>query len=287
MDEVIGQGAWRAPEGFTKLDIHSGFVLAIGPVYLRRQGDVASMGIRVGAAHLDGSGACHPGALATFADMQFAAVQRTGIVARGHCPTVSLSVDCLGAALLGDWIECEVDVVDRAHDLYFTRGVVRGPRGAVARTSAVFAAPRSGPASWPARAPEAATPTLAPPPERFEALNSAPGFAAAFGPLFRGPSAKLGFRVEPKHANIFGACHGGAIANFAGEQVRALESTPADCANVSLAVDYLAPARVGDWIEAEVTLLKATRRYVFTQAILSSERGPVARANAIYATGLG
>ena len=56
---------------------------------------------------------------------------------------------------------------------------------------------------------------------------------------------------------------------------------------MSLNVDYLGPARLGDWIEAEPILVRATGRYLFTQAILSSTDGPVARSTAIYAVAKG
>ena len=52
---------------------------------------------------------------------------------------------------------------------------------------------------------------------------------------------------------------------------------------LSLNVDFLKAARLGDWIEAEATLVRATSRYLFTQAILSGAEGAVARSTAIYA----
>ena len=52
---------------------------------------------------------------------------------------------------------------------------------------------------------------------------------------------------------------------------------------LSLNVDFVSAARLGDWIEAEATLVKATGRYLFTQAVLSNAAGPVARSSAIYA----
>ena len=51
---------------------------------------------------------------------------------------------------------------------------------------------------------------------------------------------------------------------------------------ISLSLDYLAPAIVGDWVEAQVTLVKTTRTMIFTQAIMTVDGNPVARSTAIY-----
>jgi acyl-coenzyme A thioesterase PaaI-like protein len=51
---------------------------------------------------------------------------------------------------------------------------------------------------------------------------------------------------------------------------------------VSLSIDYLATARLGAWVEAQVTLIKTTRTLIFTQALLSADGEIVARSNAIY-----
>jgi len=51
----------------------------------------------------------------------------------------------------------------------------------------------------------------------------------------------------------------------------------------SLSIDYLSAARLGDWVEAEAILVRASSRYLFTQAVLSNANGPVARSTAIYA----
>ena len=49
-------------------------------------------------------------------------------------------------------------------------------------------------------------------------------------------------------------------------------------------MDFLQAARLGDWIEADATLVRGGRRYLFTQAILMNGDAPAARTTAIYAT---
>jgi len=48
-------------------------------------------------------------------------------------------------------------------------------------------------------------------------------------------------------------------------------------------VDYLAPARLGDWVEEEIRLVRETKGFIFTHAVISNPAGAVAQATAIYA----
>ena len=115
------------------------------------------------------------------------------------------------------------------------------------------------------------------------------GFAspAIFGPLYvcmlRG---LLGFRVAERHLNPVGVCNGGAMATFADMQIVALEMGAGTGSGhqptITLSVDYLAPAPLGSWVEAAVTLVKTTRTLIFSQAMITADRVSVARSNAIY-----
>ena len=71
----------------------------------------------------------------------------------------------------------------------------------------------------PAQAADAAAP--APVPEGFRALKMFDDFVGANGPLYmrherrpEGSLVQLGFRVERRHCNPMGICHGGMMATF-------------------------------------------------------------------------
>ena len=124
-------------------------------------------------------------------------------------------------------------------------------------------------------------------PDGFEPLDLISGYSVAFGPVYLNRSErKLGFRVEESHLNPFGLCHGGAMATFADLQVIAVKEgpgiKPGFSPTVSMSVDYLSPARLGDWVEATVTLAKATRSLIFTQALITADGETVARTTALY-----
>jgi acyl-coenzyme A thioesterase PaaI-like protein len=275
------------PPGFQRIAIPSGFAAEFGPMFVVREGDRVRLGFRVEESHLDERGTCHGGALATFADMQLAALQRTGAYPLLHCPTVSLAVDYFAPARLGDWVECEIALVDNARRLAFTQTVPRVGDSAIARSTALYTiAPPRDPAARPAP-PEASARIGTEPPPGFSRLKHLEvGFGERFGPVFAN-AGTLGFRVAPVHVNIWGACHGGALATLAHAQIEALRAqgaTPEGTGEaINLSIDYIAPARLGDWVQCEVTLVKATRRFLFTQGVLTCRGAPLARATAVYA----
>jgi uncharacterized protein (TIGR00369 family) len=125
------------------------------------------------------------------------------------------------------------------------------------------------------------------PPPGFARLDMDGEFADGFGPVyFHKPTRRMGFFVAARHLNPIDTCHGGALATFADMQIAAVREAPGvgskHLPTVSLSVDYVAPAQVGAWVEAVVTLTKVTRTLIFTQALLTVEGEVVARSTAIY-----
>jgi acyl-coenzyme A thioesterase PaaI-like protein len=124
-------------------------------------------------------------------------------------------------------------------------------------------------------------------PPGFQMVELSDAFAARLGPLFicreRG---LLAFRVTVDHINPVDVCNGGAMATFADMQIMAVDVKAGTRAGhqptISLSVDYLAPAPLGAWVEAAVTLVKSTRTLIFTQAMISADAAVVARSTAIY-----
>jgi uncharacterized protein (TIGR00369 family) len=113
------------------------------------------------------------------------------------------------------------------------------------------------------------------------------GFGHGFGPVYLDRARNLlGFRVEERHANSMGVLHGGAMATFADTQLMAIRPGPEEgrshSPTINLSVDFVAPANVGDWVEAKVSLVRFTRSMVFTQALMTVDGEPVARSSAIY-----
>ena len=139
------------------------------------------------------------------------------------------------------------------------------------------------------------TPAPAPPavPEGFHARRFGDGFIGVNGPLYArrtDAGLQLGFRVERRHCNPMGICHGGMMATFCDMLMPLSAHALSDVGNrflptINLQIDYLAPARLGAWVQGEADLLKATRSLVFAQGLVTADGAPCARVSGIFKIG--
>lgn len=132
------RNAGDPPQGFALLDGGPGFGAAFGPMYVRRGKGGGTLAFRVGPCHVNLAGNCHGGAMATFADMQVAATRTTGGDPATHTPTISLSLDFVGPAPLGAWVECDVTLIKTTRRLVFTQALMRVDGAPVARSTAIY-----------------------------------------------------------------------------------------------------------------------------------------------------
>ena len=122
-------------------------------------------------------------------------------------------------------------------------------------------------------------------PSGFERADFTPGFLDHGGPYYLGPAAEgvrvVGLIICPHHINYQEAAHGGVISTFAdvalshavydAERPRLAPST------VTLTVNYLGGAKLGDWLEARVTIDRLGGRTAYTS-------GGIWRGNEVLAT---
>ena len=97
--------------------------------------------------------------------------------------------------------------------------------------------------------------------------------------------ARLGFRVQEHHLNGAGVCHGGILSLFAdlqGYMLPQIARSSGSAPTITISVDFLAPARLGDWVEGAPECVKATRKMIFFQSVLRVGDEAVARCNGIY-----
>lgn len=97
------------------------------------------------------------------------------------------------------------------------------------------------------------------PPPGFLALPARGGFAERNGPWFEKTAADgtvlRGLRLLPRHLNALGIVHGGLLTAFIDSAMGAAawRATGRRCVTLTLSVEFLSHARLGDWIEAEAT----------------------------------
>lgn len=128
-------------------------------------------------------------------------------------------------------------------------------------------------------------------PEGFKAIPRLSPFNALVGPLYerrRGDEVSIGLRIEEKHTNSRGICHGGVLATLAdlslGYAMHVRAEGKMGFVTAHLAVDYAGAARIGDWIESQVEIQRMGTRLAFANCYLVSHDGRrIVRASAIFA----
>jgi len=95
----------------------------------------------------------------------------------------------------------------------------------------------------------------------------------------------LGFRVAQHMCNPAGGLHGGMmmlVADLVGTMGGgALAGLRKFLPTVSVTCDFVAPARLGDWVEGRPELVRQTRSLLFTNIYLTVGEEKILRASAI------
>ena len=135
------------PDGFAVLDSNSPFNNLIGPLYSRTNDDGVVLGLLVEERHCNSSGRLHGSMICAIAD--FAIGHNVGLALSGGkalprsspgaaIATVSLTTDFVGAAKLGEWVECRVDVQRAGGSLAFANAYLHCDGERISRSNAIF-----------------------------------------------------------------------------------------------------------------------------------------------------
>jgi uncharacterized protein (TIGR00369 family) len=123
-------------------------------------------------------------------------------------------------------------------------------------------------------------------------LGTEIGFNGLCGPFWvrtHEGAPVLGFRVEDRHLNPSGMCHGGALAAFADYLaviVRHLAQTvDRACPTVTLSIDFIAPIPRGAWVELHGRLLRRTKTLLFGEGQMRVDGVVMTRVDGIFILG--
>lgn len=114
-------------------------------------------------------------------------------------------------------------------------------------------------------------------PPGFERITTRPGYFDELGPVYGRHDAEgtvIALHVTERHLNSGGIAHGGMLATLADSAmgINVYLARPPERrgrqVTVSMTLNYLAPARLGDWVEAHVRLRRTGRRLVFVDCSL-------------------
>lgn len=128
-------------------------------------------------------------------------------------------------------------------------------------------------------------------PEGFVPIQRRQGpFNTLLGPLHQrrdGERFIVGLRIEDKHTNSQGICHGGVLATLAdlalGYAMIGKVEGDASFVTVNLSIDYAGSAMPGDWVESDVVVQRAGARMAFCNGYLVAGGKRIVRMSAVFA----
>ena len=108
------------------------------PLFSKKTETGVSMGLRLATPHTNARGLIHGGLIASLADnsMGYSCAQATGWTT--SFVTVTLAVDYLGSARIGQWLAVECEVIRTGQTLCFAQSLIRADDAAIARANATF-----------------------------------------------------------------------------------------------------------------------------------------------------
>jgi uncharacterized protein (TIGR00369 family) len=285
----------------------SPFNQSMMPMWTQRDEMDYSIGLRLEKKHCNYQLFMHGGAVAALADVAMGNAMQSEERVDVHAATASLTVDYIGSAKIGEWVQATAKILKKGRRMIFvecllTVGLDIGKPKIVARANATFIPVRtpeeraaSGHAPAPSRARDAShAGQLAPPPGFRPFLTTAAPFDDNLSPLLfkrDGTDYSMGMRLEKKHCNYQRTIHGGAVATLAdmvmGLVHRRSGEPRVHTVTASMTVDYIGGAKVGEWVEGTAKVLKQGRRLYFSECLITAgkdvgEPRIIARGSASY-----
>lgn len=117
----------QPPVGFELMPTDIGFLDALAPLYINREEEWPRFGLYIETQHANLMGICHGGVMMTLLDVGLSGALRAAKAQDRGVPTISLSVDFINAARIGDWLEFKADSVELKRRFGFASGrLVKG-----------------------------------------------------------------------------------------------------------------------------------------------------------------
>lgn len=126
------------PAGFEPLSRKSPLTEPWEPIYARTTERAVVIGLRLARPHTNGRGLIHGGLIAALADnaMGYSCAQVTNWTT--SFVTVSLSIDFVGSAEIGQWCSIESDVIKTGKTICFAQSLIKADGVVIARASGTF-----------------------------------------------------------------------------------------------------------------------------------------------------
>jgi uncharacterized protein (TIGR00369 family) len=130
--------AFDIPHGFERHFRRSPLTDPWEPIYSRRTADAVIIALRLATPHTNSRGLIHGGLIATLADNAMGLSCGVKLDGGPRLVTVSLAVDFIGTAQIGQWLAVESDVIKTGATLCFAQCLVTADGSAIARANGTF-----------------------------------------------------------------------------------------------------------------------------------------------------
>ena len=126
------------PEGFERQNRPSPLTDPWEPIYSKQTPDAIILGLRLATPHTNARGFAHGGLIAALTDNAMG--HSCGHKMRGanSLVTVSMSIDLIASAHIGQWLTVETDVIKTGSTLCFAQCLVTADGVAIARANGTF-----------------------------------------------------------------------------------------------------------------------------------------------------
>jgi len=126
-------------------------------------------------------------------------------------------------------------------------------------------------------------------PEGFEPHFRKSPFTEPWEPLYSKKTDQaviIGLRLAKPHTNSRGLIHGGLIASLAdnamGYSCALVMGWTTSLVTISLAVDYVGSAEIGQWLAVESEVIRTGSTICFAQSLIKADDTAIARANGTF-----
>ena len=126
------------PEGFAPHPRRSALTAPWEPIYAHHTADAIILALRAGTAHTNSRGFVHGGLMCALADNAMGLSCGMAMPQTGGLVTVSLSIDFLSPAKIGQWLSFNTSFVKRGGTLCFVQCFVQADNTVCARANATF-----------------------------------------------------------------------------------------------------------------------------------------------------
>jgi uncharacterized protein (TIGR00369 family) len=126
------------PAGFERHTRSSPLTEPWEPIYARSTADAVLLGLVLATPHTNSRGLVHGGLITALADNAMGLSCGHKLGGNTRLVTVSLSIDFLGSAKIGQWLQVDSTVIKTGATLCFVQSLITADGVAIARASATF-----------------------------------------------------------------------------------------------------------------------------------------------------